>query len=102
MASVEFPLSFTRQYVGPLDTTAVFATKAELVTYVTSDPTIAYAGQAVSVSTGADAGIYIISENVDSVQRQVGSEDVSTIVKLTQAEYDVLTPDALTLYVIVG
>ena len=32
----------------------------------------------------------------------VTSDDISTIVKLTQAEYDALTPDANTLYVIVG
>lgn len=32
----------------------------------------------------------------------VTSDDISGIVKLTQAEYDALTPDANTLYVIVG
>jgi hypothetical protein len=32
----------------------------------------------------------------------VESTDFTDIVKLTQAEYDALTPDASTLYVIVG
>jgi len=32
----------------------------------------------------------------------VVSEDIGTIVKLTQAAYDLLTPDANTMYIIVG
>ena len=111
MSTVEFPLSFVRQYDGPLDASAVFSTLFDLNTYVSSDPT-AYAGQVVSVSTGVDAGVYIISENVDSVQKQVtnsdianmvSSTDITNIVKLTQAEYDALTtPDESTMYAISG
>jgi hypothetical protein len=63
MASIEFPLSFTRQYSGPLDTTAVFDTLADLNTYIASNP-IAYAGQIVSVS--ADGTLYIIMDDPDS------------------------------------
>jgi len=33
---------------------------------------------------------------------RVASDDVSDIVVLTQAAYDLLTPDATTLYIIVG
>ena len=32
----------------------------------------------------------------------VVSDDIRTIVKLTQAAYDLLTPDANTMYIIVG
>jgi hypothetical protein len=63
MASIEFPLSFTRQYSGPLDTTEVFDTLADLNTYIASNP-IAYAGQIVSIS--ADGTLYIIMDDPDS------------------------------------
>ena len=63
MASIEFPLSFTRQYSGPLDTTGVFETLVDLNTYIASNP-IAYAGQIVSVS--ADGTLYIIMDDPDS------------------------------------
>lgn len=37
---------------------------------------------------------------VDVLAGKVSSATVTTIVSLTQAEYDALTPDAATLYVI--
>ena len=61
MASIEFPLSFTRQYSGPLDTTAVFDTLADLNTYIASNP-IAYDGQLVSVIDGTRRA-YLISDD---------------------------------------
>ena len=76
-ASLDFPLSFIRQYPGPLDTTAVFLSLAELNAYILNNST-AYAGQVVSVSSGSDAGIYIISENIDSVSKQASSADISS------------------------
>jgi|14_taG_2_1085336.scaffolds.fasta_scaffold11519_3 hypothetical protein len=37
-----------------------------------------------------------------SATNWVSSEQLDNIVKLTQAEYDALTPDANTMYIIVG
>ena len=62
MASIEFPLSFSRQYPGPLDVSAVFSSLTDLNTYVSSNP-IAYSGQVVSVSDVNDAGIYMIADD---------------------------------------
>jgi hypothetical protein len=61
MASIEFPLSFTRQYSGPLDTTEVFDTLVDLNTYIASNP-IAYDGQVVSVIDGTTK-VYLIADD---------------------------------------
>jgi len=61
MASIEFPLSFTRQYSGPLDTTEVFDTLVDLNTYIASNP-IAYDGQVVSVIEGTTK-VYLIADD---------------------------------------
>ena len=61
MASIEFPLSFTRQFVGPLDTSAVYSSLLDLQEYVNNSP-IAYIGQVISIASGDDAGIYIIGD----------------------------------------
>ena len=58
MASIEFPLSFKRQFSGPLDESSVYATLSELNDYITNDPS-AYDGQLLSVSSGTDEGVYI-------------------------------------------
>jgi hypothetical protein len=53
-------------------------------------------------------GVKIIARNGGSIESGSGastvfSSSISTIVKLTQAEYDAISsPDATTLYVIVG
>ena len=62
MASIEFPLSFSRQYPGPLDVSAVFSSLTDLNSYVSSNP-IAYSGQVVSVSDVNDSGIYMIVDD---------------------------------------
>ena len=62
MASIEFPLSFTRQFVGPLDTSAVYSSLLDLQEYVNNSP-IAYIGQVISIASGDDAGIYIIGDD---------------------------------------
>jgi len=72
MTSVEIPISFVRQYTGPFDVTSVFASLSDLNAYIASDPT-SYAGQIVSVSSGVDAGIYIVSENNDVAIKQATS-----------------------------
>ena len=77
MQSIEFPLSFLRQYAGPLEASSVFSTLAELNTYIASNPT-AYAGQVVSVSNGSDSGIYVISQNIDAVIKQASANNTYT------------------------
>lgn len=44
------------------------------------------------------------SEWLDSLRGNVSSPDdsVTSIIRLTQAEYDALTPDETTLYIIIG
>ena len=76
MSSIEFPLSFIRQYNGPLDSSAVFSSLSSLNEYVLSDA-IAYAGQIVSISGGSDAGIYRISENVDAIIKYATVDDIT-------------------------
>lgn len=54
--------------------------------------------------------VAVVQSRVQAVQRQltqltadaVVSDQVNEIVQLTQAEYDALTPDSNTLYIIVG
>ena len=72
----------------------------------TTRPAAPYEGQAVyetdtnkTLIYNGTAWVIFNDPNAASV---VTSDDISTIVKLTQAEYDALTPDANTLYVIVG
>ncbi len=77
MTSVEIPISFVRQYTGPFDVTSVFASLSDLNDYIESDPTT-YAGQIVSVSSGDDVGIYIVSENADDVIKQASSLETYT------------------------
>ena len=109
MASIEFPLSFIRQYTGPLDASTVFSSLTDLNVYIANNP-IAYAGQVVSVSAGSDAGVYTIADNTGiklatsntAVQNISG---VAGIQRLTQNQYNNLPapgPDVDTLYVIVG
>jgi len=62
MASIEFPLSFTRQFVGPLDTSSVYDSLIDLQDYVNNNP-IAYLGQVLSIASGDDAGIYIVGDD---------------------------------------
>lgn len=81
MTSVEIPISFVRQYTGPFDVTSVFATLSDLTDYIASDPTT-YAGQIVSVSSGDDAGIYIVSENADEAIKQASSLETYTQVEV--------------------
>jgi hypothetical protein len=62
-------------------------------------------GDAV-VPTGGTAGQVLAKASGDEYDTEwvdrVASEDVSEIVVLTQAQYNALTPDAETLYIIVG
>lgn len=110
MASIEFPLSFTRQYSGPLDPSLVFPNLTQLMMY-TAEPE-AYAGQIVAVnndSIDSRNTIYVLQEDetgflepIAIPKNSVTSDSVSNIVKLTQTEYDAITtPDPLTLYVII-
>lgn len=108
--AIDFPLSFNRQYSGPLDSSLVFDNHASLTTYA-ADPT-AYAGQIVAVtSDGVDSRntLYILQDVNGSLEpivipkNPVISDSISTIVQLTQAEYDAIgTPDTSILYVISG
>jgi hypothetical protein len=91
MASLDFPLSFIRQYPGPLDASAVFVSLGDLNTYIATDQT-AYEGQIVSVTDGAEAGMYIIAENIavkqaNSVHTHTES-DITDLDKYTKAEVD--------------
>lgn len=108
--AVDFPLSFNRQYSGPLDSSLVFPSLADLTMY-TIEPT-AYAGQIVAVtSDGVDSRntLYVLQNVNGSLEpivipkNPVISDSISTIVQLTQAEYDAIgTPDTSILYVISG
>lgn len=66
------------------------------------DPHPGYLTEAAATGTyaaaGTDAGQ--VRTNAQSDATYVSSEDVRDIVKLTQAEYDLLTPDSDVLYVI--
>jgi hypothetical protein len=72
----------------------------------TPEPFLAVNGDdlliAIDAETGAEYPIQISSVQGD-LSGFVSSDDITTIVKLTQVEYDAIgTPDEATLYVIVG
>lgn len=62
--------------------------------------------QSVNGQTGAVTGLAETGDNVSGFTNDAGyvaSADVDTIVQLTQAEYDALSPPvATTLYIVVG
>ena len=66
MSDIEFPLQFTRQYSGPLDSTSVFDTYSDLVTYVNTNGT-SYPGQLVTVL--ATSGTYVIGDDGSTILR---------------------------------
>ena len=61
----------------------------------------AAASDAPVTSTGAQVktGLKLVESDTTGI---TGADQITNIVSLTQAEYDALTPDAATLYVIVG
>lgn len=70
---------------------------------VASDSTTTFTGLADDAKFVASNGTVAVQFATLTDSVPVSSADVSTIVELTQAEYDALpTPDAATLYVVVG
>ena len=65
-------------------------------------PTAATATNTTQVATTAYVRANRTEMEAAAASQYVASDDVRTIVELTQAAYDALTPDADTLYVIVG
>jgi len=50
-----------------------------------------------------DTALKFLEDRINDLENEtIASVDVTTIVKLTQAAYDLLTPDANTMYIIVG
>ena len=87
MPSIEFPLSFKRQFTGPLDESSVYSTLADLNNYVDNDP-IAYVGQVLAVSSGSDAGLYLITDDSGS----------KVVTKLGEGELTSRLDDTISVY----
>ena len=75
MASLIFPLQFTRQYAGPLDDSYVFDTLADMATYLGND--LRYPGQIVScLEDGLVYKLNVAGDAWVSVTAGAGSGDV--------------------------
>ena len=101
MASIEFPLSFTRQFVGPLDTSSVYDSLIDLQDYVNNNP-IAYLGQVLSIASGDDAGIYIVGDdgaggfNVEKYSNETDLSSKANSSDLTTHINDATNPHSVT------
>ena len=87
MAELLFPLQFRRQYAGPLDASATFATTAEMTVYL-SDPS-RYAGQ-IATCDETEGAVYVLNSTLDAWIPASGSSLQFTVDEFSYG--DVIAP----------
>lgn len=85
----------------PFQDSDITGGKVRLKTSMTSGETLASDGLAPGeLALQAADGRLIYKDSSGAIQGFPGGDGINKIVALTQAEYDALTPEATTLYVI--
>lgn len=85
----------------PFKDSIVGGGKVRIKTSMTSGDSLASDGLAPGeLALQAADGRLLYKDSTGAITGFPGSDDIHSIVALTQAEYDALTPDANTLYVI--
>jgi hypothetical protein len=89
MAQLPFPLSFKRQFAGPLEADTVFATQAELDGFLSSP--LRYAGQVVTCLE-TEGVAYVLSNDLSAwvpISGGEGSGEGAASVPIKTADFEV-------------